>query len=81
LIELPVNAALREHCCVPLSRKLALMHYQNAVGALDGREAVRNHHTRGSFIQNQVFRIVRQRAGEADQLFLPGGKSAAAFAD
>ena len=34
----------------------------------------------GGFIQDQVSRIVRQSASEADQLFLTGGEPAAALA-
>ena len=36
---------------------------------------------RRGFVQNQVARVVRQRAREADQLLLAGGKAAAALAN
>ncbi len=35
---------------------------------------------RGGFVQNQIPRTVRQRAGETDELLLAGGKSGAALA-
>ncbi len=35
----------------------------------------------GGFVQDQVARIVRQRPGETDELFLARGKSAAALAN
>ena len=35
----------------------------------------------GRFIQNQDLRVIQQRAGEGDQLLLPGGKAAAALVD
>src|ERR1041385_6750954 len=92
--ELLVRAAFAE---------FAFVHHQNAVGALDRGEAVRNHDrgaafdhavervadaelgfgidARSSFVEDQVARTVGQRAGEADELFLAGGKTAAARAN
>src|SRR5664279_2672661 len=37
-------------------------------------------HARGSFIQDEDFRIVRQRTRKRDELFLPGGERAATLA-
>ena len=82
--------------------QVAFVHDQNAIGALDGGKAVRNHDrrpsfhqaierlahaqfglgvdARGGFVQNQEARIVRQRAGKADQLFLPRREAGPALA-
>src|SRR5260221_12078958 len=38
-------------------------------------------HAGSGFVQDQEARVVRQRAGEADELLLAGGKRAAALAD
>ena len=104
LVQLPVNPAQRQQLLVRAGfAQLAFVHHQNAVGALDRRQPVRDddrrapfHHAgqrvahaklglgidaRSGFVQNQEARIVRQRAGEADELLLPGGQRAAALAD
>ena len=82
--------------------QLAFVHDDDAVGALDGGEAMRDDDGRAAlhqllqrfanpqfgfgvdagsgFVQNQEARVVRQRAGEVDELLLAGGISGAAFA-
>ena len=86
-----------------LFAQAAFVEDENAIGVLNGAQAVRdddrsaageqaierfaNHdfgsrvHAGGGFVEDQEARIVRQGAGEADQLALADGKSGAALAD